>query len=138
MSSPTYLRAVSPAPIPAVGKAPNEPEATELSQSQPVPAAAKESAAQPAPAAVEPKANNVLTRTKDVAINHILPPAVVLFLLVSLWQILCSQPGSSLPSFTQVITDTSELILHPFYDNGGNDVGLGWQLLASLKRVAYG
>ena len=137
MSSPTYLRAVSPAPIPTVGTAPNEPEATELSQSQPVSIAAKETAAQPAPAA-EPKTNSALNRTKDIVVNHVLPPAVVLFLLIGLWQILCSQPGSSLPSFTQVITDTSELILHPFYDNGGNDVGLGWQLLASLKRVAYG
>ena len=28
--------------------------------------------------------------------------------------------------------------MHPFYDHGGNDVGIAWQVLASLKRVAYG
>lgn len=136
MSSPNYLRAVSSTPKPAVGTAPNEPEATGLSQSQVAPVSPKTDA-QPL-IAPEPKANSALNRTKDIVLNHVLPPAVVLFLLVGFWEILCSQPGSSLPSFTQVITDTRELILHPFYDNGGNDVGLGWQLLASLKRVAYG
>ena len=33
---------------------------------------------------------------------------------------------------------TWELIVEPFFDNGGNDVGLAWQILASLERVAYG
>jgi hypothetical protein len=36
------------------------------------------------------------------------------------------------------VSDTWELIANPFYDYGGNDVGMGWQLLASLERVAYG
>jgi nitrate/nitrite transport system permease protein len=43
-------------------------------------------------------------------------------------------PATALP----VIEDTWELIINPFYDNGGNDVGVAWQLLASLERVAYG
>ncbi|HEX7763462.1 MAG TPA: nitrate ABC transporter permease, partial [Cellvibrio sp.] len=34
--------------------------------------------------------------------------------------------------------ETRYLIENPFYDNGGTDVGMGWQLLASLKRVAIG
>ena len=37
-----------------------------------------------------------------------------------------------------MVQDTWELIVSPFYDRGGNDVGIAWQLLASLKRVAYG
>ena len=37
-----------------------------------------------------------------------------------------------------MVQDTWELIVHPWYDRGGNDVGIAWQLLASLKRVAYG
>jgi nitrate/nitrite transport system permease protein len=37
-----------------------------------------------------------------------------------------------------VVNDTWELITQPFYNNGGNDVGMAWQLLASLERVAYG
>lgn len=29
-------------------------------------------------------------------------------------------------------------IINPFFDNGGTDKGLGWQLIESLKRVAIG
>ena len=70
--------------------------------------------------------------------SHVLPPLVIIGLLVLIWEMLGSRPGAALPAPSRVIQDTWELILHPFYDNGGNDVGLAWQLLASLKRVAYG
>jgi nitrate/nitrite transport system permease protein len=69
---------------------------------------------------------------------HIVPPLVIVGMLVLVWQLLGSRPGAALPSPTQVVGDTWELIVDPFYDNGGNDVGLAWQLLASLKRVAHG
>ena len=70
--------------------------------------------------------------------NHILPPLVVMGLLTVIWELLCSRPGAALPAPSQVVTDTWELITQPFFDNGGNDVGLAWQILASLERVAYG
>lgn len=70
--------------------------------------------------------------------THVLPPLVVIGLLVLVWQLLGSRPGAALPAPSKVVQDTWELIASPFYDNGGNDVGLAWQLLASLKRVAYG
>ena len=70
--------------------------------------------------------------------NHILPPLVVMGLLTVIWELLCSRPGAALPAPSQVVTDTWELITLPFFDNGGNDVGLAWQILASLERVAYG
>ena len=68
----------------------------------------------------------------------VLPPIVMLALLGVTWEILCSSPTATLPPPSKVITDTWELITHPFYDNGGNDKGLFWHLLASLKRVALG
>jgi nitrate/nitrite transport system permease protein len=68
----------------------------------------------------------------------VVPPVITLALLIGLWQILCSDPSSSLPSPKTVVTDTWELIIHPFYDNGGIDKGLFWHLLASLQRVALG
>ena len=71
-------------------------------------------------------------------LTHVLPPLIVVGLLVLLWQLLGSRPGAALPAPTKVVQDTWELIAHPFYDNGGNDVGIAWQLLASLQRVAYG
>ena len=68
----------------------------------------------------------------------VLPPILTLAALLLLWEMLCSQPGATLPPPSKVLKDTRELILDPFFDNGGTDVGLFWQILASLKRVAVG
>jgi nitrate/nitrite transport system permease protein len=68
----------------------------------------------------------------------VVPPLVVTGVFLGLWEMATSSPGASLPAPSQVVSDTWELIIHPFYNHGGNDVGLGWQLLASLERVAYG
>jgi nitrate/nitrite transport system permease protein len=70
--------------------------------------------------------------------TYVLPPLVIIGFLVLVWQVLGSRPGAALPAPSKVIQDTWELIIHPWYDHGGNDVGIAWQLLASLKRVAYG
>jgi nitrate/nitrite transport system permease protein len=52
--------------------------------------------------------------------------------------VLCSAPDASLPPPSRVIAETWELIVDPFYDNGGIDKGLFWHVYASLKRVALG
>ena len=70
--------------------------------------------------------------------TYVLPPLIIIGFLVLIWQVLGSRPGAGLPAPTKVVQDTWELITQPFYDRGGNDVGIAWQLLASLKRVAYG
>jgi len=66
------------------------------------------------------------------------PALVAVAILVGAWQVLCSQPGASLPTPVKVVTDTWELISNPFYDRGNLDKGLFWHLLASLQRVATG
>jgi nitrate/nitrite transport system permease protein len=71
-------------------------------------------------------------------LTHVLPPLIVLALLLGIWELLASGPGSSLPAPSKVVQDTWELIVNPFADNGGNDKGLGWQIWASLERVAQG
>jgi len=68
----------------------------------------------------------------------LVPPLITIGLLLLLWQMLCSAPGASLPPPSKVISDTWELIRDPFFNNGGTDVGLFWQILASLKRVGIG
>nr|WP_246164642.1 nitrate ABC transporter permease [Halopseudomonas laoshanensis] len=73
-----------------------------------------------------------------IFMRQVLPPLIFTAVLLIIWQMLCSMEGSALPPPTQVVTDTWELIIDPFYDNGGNDVGMAWQILASLERVAYG
>src|SRR5581483_2951419 len=88
-----------------------------------------------------PSPGSLLVRARGAlltAARRILPVAVMLAILLGLWQITCSQKGSALPPPTRVVADTWDLIIHPFYDRGGLDKGLFWHLLASLRRVAYG
>jgi nitrate/nitrite transport system permease protein len=90
-------------------------------------------------ASTEPRAAaRMLRNVGRGLVEHVLPPLIVIGLLLILWQALGTRPGAALPAPTKVVQDTWELITHPFYDHGGNDVGIAWQLLASLKRVAYG
>jgi nitrate/nitrite transport system permease protein len=84
---------------------------------------------------------SITQRVKDVGhyiMVRVVPAVIVIGLLVALWQISCSRPDSNLPSATTVFEETRYLIENPFYNNGGTDVGMGWQLLASLQRVAIG
>jgi nitrate/nitrite transport system permease protein len=79
-----------------------------------------------------------LAATARVFFTHVLPPLLVIGVLLVIWELLGSRPGAALPGPSRVVQDTWELIVSPFYDNGGNDVGVAWQLLASLERVALG
>ncbi len=93
----------------------------------------------PAPAAAPGRSVQAhALRAWNTLFSHVLPPLLVIGLLVGVWEILGSRPGAALPGASQVFRDTWDLIRDPFFDNGGNDVGLAWQILASLKRVAYG
>ncbi|MDB5484103.1 MAG: ntrB, partial [Tardiphaga sp.] len=69
---------------------------------------------------------------------RVIPPLVVITLFLVIWELLCRKTGATLPPPSKVISDTKELILHPFFDNGGIDKGLFWHLSASLQRVALG
>jgi nitrate/nitrite transport system permease protein len=82
--------------------------------------------------------HSVATAAGRGFLSHVLPPLLIIGFLLLVWQVLGSRPGAALPAPSKVIQDTWELIAHPWYDHGGNDVGIAWQLLASLKRVAYG
>jgi nitrate/nitrite transport system permease protein len=70
--------------------------------------------------------------------ERVLPPAVVLVLLLLVWQVAFSGGGSGLPAPTDVWEQSRELITNPFFVYGSQDIGLGWRVLTSLERVAYG
>jgi bicarbonate transport system permease protein len=71
-------------------------------------------------------------------LDDILTPVVTILILLGLWQLFSSMPGAELPSPVRVVQETWILILYPFYDRGGTDKGLFWQVFASLQRVAIG
>ncbi|MBD2180470.1 nitrate ABC transporter permease [Planktothrix sp. FACHB-1355] len=66
----------------------------------------------------------------------LLPPIAAITIFLIVWQLFSWLPGATLPGPIKVVTDTRILILYPFYDLGGTNKGLFWQILASLQRVA--
>lgn len=73
-----------------------------------------------------------------VPLQKIATSGIALLIFLCIWQIFCISPNSALPGPLKVIWETRELILNPFFNNGGTDVGLFWQIFASLQRVAIG
>ncbi|MBG0792306.1 nitrate ABC transporter permease [Methylocystis sp. H62] len=67
-----------------------------------------------------------------------LPPIITCAVILLVWQIICARPNSALPSPARIWTEANDLILHPFFVNGPQDIGLGWRVLTSLQRVAVG
>jgi nitrate/nitrite transport system permease protein len=67
----------------------------------------------------------------------VLPPVIGLALLVLVWQIISAR-NSAFPSPFVTWQEAVRLFSDPFYSKGPNDQGIGWNILASLKRVAVG
>ena len=68
----------------------------------------------------------------------VLPPACGFALLVGLWAVVSSTTGGSIPGPQETWAQAVEVFSDPFYRNGPNDQGVGWNVLASLQRVAVG
>ncbi|MFH7244764.1 MAG: nitrate ABC transporter permease [Spirulina sp.] len=71
-------------------------------------------------------------------LKGLIPPAVAILIFLAIWQVLTMGPNASLPTPIRTIQDTWELIINPFFDYGGTDKGLFWQVWSSLQRVAIG
>jgi nitrate/nitrite transport system permease protein len=65
-------------------------------------------------------------------------PVIAIFFIGLFWEIYSSRTGVTLPGPIKTVTESWKLIAHPWFDNGPNDKGLGWQLLSSLQRVGLG
>ena len=69
---------------------------------------------------------------------RVLPPVFGLGLLVGIWALVSVSTGSSIPSPAVTWEAALKLFSDPFYRNGPNDQGIGWNVLSSLQRVAVG
>jgi nitrate/nitrite transport system permease protein len=69
---------------------------------------------------------------------RVLPPFIGFALLLGLWHLLTMRPGGSFPTPAQTWDAAVVLFSDPFYRNGPNDQGIGWNILFSLERVALG
>lgn len=77
---------------------------------------------------------NVVTQNR----NKIIRPLIAIIIFLAIWQLLCSGESPNLPSPITTVKESWEIIINPFFDNGGTDKGLFWQVWASLQRVAIG
>ena len=69
--------------------------------------------------------------------QRIAAPIRGLALFIALWTAL-SQLGQSLPGPLKTWHSAVEVFSDPFYRNGPNDQGIGWNVLASLQRAGIG
>ena len=67
----------------------------------------------------------------------VLPPILGLLVLVGIWYVATLKPGP-IPGPVVVWNAAAVLFADPFYNNGPNDMGIGWNVLASLERVGIG
>ncbi len=68
---------------------------------------------------------------------RLLPPLVGMALMIGLWGLLTLK-GGSFPTPAATFDAAVKLFADPFYRNGPNDQGIGWNILYSLERVALG
>ncbi|MCS6811845.1 MAG: nitrate ABC transporter permease [Tepidimonas sp.] len=71
------------------------------------------------------------------ALQRLLAGAAGLALLVGVWSLLTTG-GGALPSPSATLQAALALFADPFYRNGPNDQGIGWNILNSLQRVGLG
>ena len=97
-------------------------------------------------------ANDTSARdTKDIKITNpnmpfdwrgfwrqVVPPILGLGLLIGIWAIVSISTASNIPSPYETFKQAVVLFSDPFYRKGPNDQGVGWNVLASLQRVALG
>jgi nitrate/nitrite transport system permease protein len=70
-------------------------------------------------------------------LRALVPPVLGIALFIGLWALLASK-SEGLPGPLSTWLSALELFADPFYDNGPNDMGIGWNILHSLGRVGIG
>ncbi len=112
---------------------------------RPVPAAA--SAGTPKePAATAPVADAVSAPAErgpgfgerlGALMRRVIPPLLGFAFVVGVWA-LVAMKSADFPGPVKTFEAALALFADPFYQNGPNDQGIGWNILSSLKRVAIG
>ena len=67
----------------------------------------------------------------------VLPPLLGFALFIGIWALI-AQTSPQLPAPIKVWNSAVDLFARPFYRNGPNDQGIGWNILNSLQRVGVG
>ena len=81
----------------------------------------------------------VWKRSRPVLLkDNVLLPLLGFLGLILIWWLVASLKSELMPTPWQAFTANLDYLLHPFYRRGPGDLGIGWLLLASLRRVLIG
>ena len=69
--------------------------------------------------------------------RNAIPPLLGMLLFIGLWGLI-SHSVKNVPGPSETWASAVQLFSDPFYDNGPNDQGIGWNILNSLYRVGVG
>ncbi|ELY3810881.1 nitrate ABC transporter permease [Cronobacter sakazakii] len=78
-----------------------------------------------------------LAATVNALLARVVPAILGLALLVIAWQI-AAVSSKGFPTPLSTLDSALTLFADPLYNDGPNDQGIGWNVLASLSRVAVG
>ena len=92
-------------------------------------------AARPVPAA---RATGAMRRRLRAVGATVFPPVLGIAFLVLIWEIVSASSGGGIPTPLVTLMEAIKIFSDPFYSKSPNDQGIGWNLLASLQRVAIG
>ena len=88
------------------------------------------------PAAAEPSSTAVRAALRR-GMQKVIPGVLGAVVLVVIWQI-AALSSKGFPTPMKTWEAAKVIFADPFYIAGPNDMGIGWNVLASLKRVAIG
>ncbi len=78
-------------------------------------------------------------RVQPVVLQEtVLLPALGFAGLILLWWIIALFNSDLMPTPPEALQANMDYLLHPFYRRGPGDLGIGWLLMASLRRVLIG
>lgn len=100
-------------------------------------AAVPAKASRPEPAGQPQAAGEPLGDKLGALARKALPPLLGLFVLLGIWYV-ATLKGGGIPGPVQTWEAAAALFSDPFYLNGPNDQGIGWNVLSSLQRVGIG
>lgn len=90
-------------------------------------------------AAIAVAGQAVWKQTKPLLVrDSVLLPALGFLGVIVLWWVIAIFKSDLMPTPAQALMANLDYIMHPFYRRGPGDLGIGWLLIASLRRVLLG
>ncbi|KPF68190.1 nitrate ABC transporter permease [beta proteobacterium AAP99] len=86
-------------------------------------------------AAMDPRARAAQRRA---ILLKVIPPLLGIAAFILLWEIVALTSKGSFPGPWPTAVEAVKIFSDPFYRNGVNDQGIGWNVLSSLQRVGLG